>query len=257
MNRFSCSFSPFIGICFLTHNYLDGYTHDFTRPFGGGLERYVYDLCGVISRKGWWPVVHQLAYFGGFQTVFEGAAVRGFTYDLNDISGAFERMTAAAEGLIIYGSCIWHPIPYLPGSIGICHGVSWDWHDMEAAVKADVAHTIQHAVNHLDRIVTVDSHFLTYCRANCSYDDAERLVLLPNAVDTSWFTPAGSKTDIGRNTSDQDLLAVKSDGDRSYGGMLSANTSANDPDLLLVETVTDSASWRKKPGGFTCSTRDG
>lgn len=179
-------------VTILTHSYLNGYAEGeaYSRPFGGGLERYIYDLCGVIQSRGWRAVVHQLSYFSSFETTYLGVFVRGYQYNLNDIAGAFERMAADAEGLIIYGSCLWHPIRYRPGSIGICHGVSWDWHDMSEAVKADVAVMIQGAVSGLDRIVSVDSHFQTYCRACCSYEDAERLVLLPNAVDTSWFKPA-------------------------------------------------------------------
>ncbi|REE91376.1 glycosyltransferase involved in cell wall biosynthesis [Paenibacillus taihuensis] len=178
-------------VTILTHSYLNGYAEGeaYSRPFGGGLERYIYDLCGVIQSRGWRAVVHQLSYFNSFETTYLGVFVRGYKYELNDIAGAFERMAADAEGLVIYGSCLWHPIRYRAGSIGICHGVNWDWHDMSESIKADVAVMIQGAVSGLDRIVSVDSHFQTYCRACCSYDDAERLVLLPNAVDTVWFKP--------------------------------------------------------------------
>ncbi|MBP3964910.1 glycosyltransferase family 4 protein [Paenibacillus lignilyticus] len=184
-------------VTILTHSYLNGYSEGeaYSKPFGGGLERYIFDLCGVIQARGWRAVVYQLSYFRSFETTYNGVAVRGFAYELNDIAGAFERMAAEAEGLIIYGSCLWHPIRYVTGSIGICHGVSWDWHDMSEAVKADVAVMIQRAVSGLERIVTVDSHFQTYCRSCCSYDDAERLVLLPNSVDTAWFTPGGELED--------------------------------------------------------------
>ncbi|SDX95497.1 glycosyltransferase [Paenibacillus sp. CF384] len=184
-------------VTILTHSYLNGYSEGeaYSKPFGGGLERYIFDLCGVIQERGWRAVVYQLSYFRSFETTYNDVSVRGFAYELNDIAGAFERMAAEAEGLIIYGSCLWHPIRYVPGSIGICHGVSWDWHDMSEVVKADVAVMIQRAVNGLERIVTVDSHFQTYCRSCCSYDDAERLELLPNAVDTAWFTPRGELED--------------------------------------------------------------
>ncbi|SFT24874.1 glycosyltransferase family 4 protein [Paenibacillus sp. BC26] len=184
-------------VTILTHSYLNGYSEGeaYSKPFGGGLERYIFDLCGVIQARGWRAVVYQLSYFRSFETTYNGVTVRGFAYELHDIAGAFERMAAEAEGLIIYGSCLWHPIRYVPGSIGICHGVSWDWHDMSEVVKADVAVMIQRAVSGLERIVTVDSHFQTYCRSCCSYDDAERLVLLPNAVDTAWFTPGGDPED--------------------------------------------------------------
>ncbi|KRE48535.1 hypothetical protein [Paenibacillus sp. Soil522] len=93
-------------VTILTHSYLDGYTQSISRPFGGGLERYVHALCQVISQMGLCPVVYQLSYFGAFDTVYEGVRVRGWTYDTEKIAAAFEEMAGAAEGLIIYGSCI-------------------------------------------------------------------------------------------------------------------------------------------------------
>jgi len=62
-------------VTILTHSYLDGYTQNTSRPFGGGLERYVHALCQVISGMGLRPVVHQLSYFGAFDTVYEGVRV--------------------------------------------------------------------------------------------------------------------------------------------------------------------------------------
>jgi glycosyltransferase involved in cell wall biosynthesis len=135
------------------------------------------------------PVVHQLSYFGAFDTVYEGVRVRGWTYETDKIAAAFEEMAEAAEGLIIYGSCIWHPIQYRPGSIGICHGISWDRHNMTREAKQDVSAIINEAISQLDRVVSVDSQFLTYCRSVCCYSDPARIILLPNAVDTDWFTP--------------------------------------------------------------------
>jgi glycosyltransferase involved in cell wall biosynthesis len=176
-------------VTILTHSYLDAYTQNITRPFGGGLERYVHALCRTILAMGLRPIVHQLSYYGAFDTIHEGVQVRGFTYNMEQVGPAFEEMAAAAEGLVIYGSCIWHPIRYRPFSIGICHGISWDRHDMPLQDKQTIAATIQSAVNQLDRLVSVDSQFLTYCRSVCHYDDAGRIILLPNAVNTELFTP--------------------------------------------------------------------
>ncbi|WP_053373710.1 glycosyltransferase family 4 protein [Paenibacillus sp. FJAT-27812] len=176
-------------VTILTHSYLDGYTQNISRPFGGGLERYVHALCQVVTGMGLRPVVYQLSYFGAFDTVYEGVRVRGWTYETDKIAAAFEEMAEAADGLIIYGSCIWHPIRYRPRSIGICHGISWDRHDMTREAKQDVAAIINEAIRQLDRVVSVDSQFLTYCRSVCCYSDPASIILLPNAVDTDWFTP--------------------------------------------------------------------
>lgn len=176
-------------VTILTHSYLDGYTQNISRPFSGGLERYVQALCRVIAAMGLQPVVYQLSFYGAFDTVYDGVRVRGWTYETDKIAAAFEEMADAAEGLIIYGSCIWHPIRYRPNSIGICHGISWDHHDMPLETKKEVASVINEAIRHLDQIVSVDSQFLTYCRSVCHYSDPARIFLLPNAVDTAWFTP--------------------------------------------------------------------
>ncbi|CAM4353390.1 glycosyltransferase involved in cell wall biosynthesis [Paenibacillus endophyticus] len=176
-------------VTILTHSYLDGYTQNITRPFGGGLERYIHSLCRVIMKMGLQPIVYQLSYYGTFNTVYEGVQVRGWTYETDKIAAAFEEMAEASEGILIYGSCIWHPIRYRPGSIGICHGISWDRHDMPRDTKQEVAAIIHEAVLQLDLVVSVDSQFLTYCRSVCCYPDPTRVILLPNAVDTEWFTP--------------------------------------------------------------------
>ncbi|QOS81631.1 hypothetical protein JNUCC31_12725 [Paenibacillus sp. JNUCC31] len=54
-------------VSILTHSFTDGYNRDFSRVFGGGLERYILDLCSVILGLGHIPEVHQLSYFGAFQ----------------------------------------------------------------------------------------------------------------------------------------------------------------------------------------------
>ncbi|ULL13154.1 glycosyltransferase [Paenibacillus sp. H1-7] len=177
-------------VSLFTHSFLDGYNRDLTRIFGGGLERYIYDLCGVLKEMGYRTQVHQLSFYEPFQRTFEHIDVYGHPFDLDRIGDAFHQMAEVAQGPIIYASCIWQPIRYKPGSLGICHGINWDRHDMRSEVKRSVAEIIQQAVRSLERIVTVDSHFQTYCRSVCTYDDAERIELIPNAVDTDYFVPA-------------------------------------------------------------------
>lgn len=55
-------------VSILTHSFTDGYNREFGRVFGGGLERYILDLCSVIRGLGHIPEVHQLSYFEAFQT---------------------------------------------------------------------------------------------------------------------------------------------------------------------------------------------
>lgn len=173
----------------LTHSYLNGYGQDYTRPFGGGLERYVDLLCRAVKELGLTPVVYQLTYYESFDTVYEGVRVRGWPFEAGHITEAFEQMAESAEGLLIYASCIWHPIRYGPGSIGICHGINWDTPFLAAETKTAISQHINRALRQLDRIVSVDSHFQTYCRAVCEFEDPASITLLPNPVDTSCFVP--------------------------------------------------------------------
>lgn len=176
-----------IGI--LTHSFVDAYNGRIDKIYGGGLERYLYDLSETIKELGMYPVIHQLSYCGSFQTEIEGIKVIGYDCRNHDMVGAFNLMSSRASGFLIYASFIWHPVEYKAGSIGICHGINWDNHMQPAEHKADVAKNVQRALNLLDRVVSVDSHFLTFCRAVCSYSEPDKVVLLPNSVDTGYFTP--------------------------------------------------------------------
>ncbi|PWW08497.1 glycosyltransferase involved in cell wall biosynthesis [Paenibacillus cellulosilyticus] len=177
-------------VSILTHSYVDGYNRQFKRLFGGGLERYIRELCGVIHAMGLRPVVHQLSYFEPFRTSFEGTEVIGYTYELGKVAAAFERMAEEADGLLIYASCLWHPISFKPGSIGICHGINWDHGSVLTSTKDGITSAFRQAVQQLDRIVSVDSHFQTYARAMCEFDDMDKIILLPNSVDTASYTPS-------------------------------------------------------------------
>lgn len=179
-------------VSILTHSYVDGYNRQFKRLFGGGLERYIRELCGVIHAMGLRPVVHQLSYFEPFRTSFEGTEVIGYTYELGKVSEAFESMAEEAEGLLIYASCLWHPIQFKPNSIGICHGINWDHGSVLTSTKDGITAAFRQAVKQLDRIVSVDSHFQTYARATCEFDDRDKIMLLPNSVDTARYTPNSS-----------------------------------------------------------------
>ncbi|MFC5403517.1 glycosyltransferase family 4 protein [Cohnella soli] len=176
-------------VSLLTHSFLDGYNREYGRVFGGGLERYIAELCEVIRELGATPEVHQLSYFEPFETEWNGIRVFGYPYDFDKIAEAFGEMADKANGRLIYASCIWHPIRYREGSLGICHGINWDSPQLPRDVKADVASAVQNALDRLVGIVSVDSHFQTYCRAVCRYDSSDRVTLIPNSVDTNYFLP--------------------------------------------------------------------
>jgi len=177
-------------VSLLTHSFLDGYNKDFSRVFGGGLERYLDELAEVVRELGEEPEIHQLSYFEAFEAEWNGMKVYGHPYDFDRIPEAFERMADRARGKLVYASCLWHPIRFRPGSLGICHGINWDMHAYPRSVKADAADAIQAALDGLDTIVSVDAHFLTFCRSVCSYARPGQVKVIPNGVDASFFVPS-------------------------------------------------------------------
>ncbi|TYP76348.1 glycosyltransferase family 4 protein [Paenibacillus methanolicus] len=180
----------------LTHSFADAYNGRLDRIFGGGLERYIFNLCGVIREMGAEPEVHQLSFQGDFDRAVEGIRVKGYACT-HSVRETFGRMSREAEGRLIYSSQMWTMLDYRPGSLGICHGINWDEPRIDGAPKEAVRQAIQHALSELTMIVTVDSHFLTYCRSACRYDDREKVRLIPNAVDTDIFAPAGERANYG------------------------------------------------------------
>lgn len=190
-------------VAILTHSFLDAYNGRIDKIYGGGLERYLYELCLLLRKLGAEPEVYQLAFRKPFETRLKttelaGMKVHGlFCGQIEKVAEIFEEMSRKAAAPIIYASCIWHPIRYVPGSLGICHGINWDRTDLVTSAKTQVADNVQRALNELWRIVSVDSHFLTYCRSVCHYFDPLKVELIPNSVDTSRFYP-GERKEQGR-----------------------------------------------------------
>lgn len=177
-------------VSILTHSFLDAYNGRMNQIFGGGLERYIFELSQVILGMGWKPEVHQLTGGSDFYRDYDGIAIHGHSCTNETYVQVFENMADSAKGLVIYSSQIWQPIHYRAGSIGICHGINWDQPHLPVSHKDAVAKAVQNALQQLDRIVSVDSHFLTFCRSVCSYEDFTKVVLMPNSVDTRRFRPS-------------------------------------------------------------------
>ncbi|PFG12719.1 glycosyltransferase family 4 protein [Bacillus sp. es.036] len=186
-------------VSILTHSFLDAYNNQITKLYGGGLERYLYELCLILKEKEIDVEVHQLSFNESFETKLESTEIAGtivygyYCDDLDKIADIFEEMAKKASGSLIYASCIWHPIQYRPNSLGICHGINWDRIDLVIEAKDQVKENVQRAVTSLSKIVSVDSHFLSYCRSVCHYDDPEKIELIPNFVDTEKFVPGDAK----------------------------------------------------------------
>lgn len=74
----------------LTHSFMDAYNGNIDKIYGGGLERYLFDLSETIKELGLRPVIHQLSYCGAFQTEVDGIQVIGYDCsDKSEIDGDF------------------------------------------------------------------------------------------------------------------------------------------------------------------------
>ena len=191
-------------VSILTHSFLDAYNNKIDKVYGGGLERYLYELCLILKGSGVEVEIHQLSFYDSFRTKLEttelkGAAIYGYYCDdLEKIPDIFSEMSSRAAGKLIYASCIWHPIQYKQESLGICHGINWDRVDLAISMKEHVRENVQRALHSLSKIVSVDSHFLSYCRSTCFYEDHEKVELIPNFVDTDRFIPSDLSSRDGR-----------------------------------------------------------
>ncbi|KPL57692.1 glycosyltransferase family 4 protein [Rossellomorea vietnamensis] len=190
-------------VSILTHSFLDAYNNKIDKVYGGGLERYLYELCLILKGMGVEVEIHQLSFNDSFRTQLETTDLEGtviygyFCDDLEKIPDIFSEMSSKASGKLIYASCIWHPIHYKQDSLGICHGINWDRVDLAISMKDHVKENVQRALNSLRKIVSVDSHFLSYCRSTCFYEDNEKVELIPNFVDTKRFTPSAPSSPDG------------------------------------------------------------
>ncbi|NRD79499.1 glycosyltransferase family 4 protein [Bacillus sp. BRMEA1] len=182
-------------VSILTHSFLDAYNNRIHKLYGGGLERYLYELCLLLKEKEIEVEVHQLSFYEPFQIVLEDTEISGtkvtghFCDNLEKIPDIFNEMAHIAKGQLIYASCIWHSIQYREGSLGICHGINWDRINLVGEAKEQVKENVQRAIHQLSKIVSVDSHFLSYCRSVCYYYDPEKIELIPNFVETERFMP--------------------------------------------------------------------
>ncbi len=183
-------------VSILTHSFVDSYNGQIEKVYGGGLERYLYELCLVLQDMDIQVEIHQLSFQQDFVreiNLKEAEQIKVFGYhcdDLAKIPDIFKRMEDHAAGKLIYASCIWHAIEYRPGSIGICHGINWDRTNLVIEQKQTIQENVQRALDQLETIVSVDSHFLTYCRSVCFFQNQEKIKLIPNFVDIEAFAPA-------------------------------------------------------------------
>ncbi len=168
-------------VAVLTYTFFD---FDGNDMYYGGAERYVLELARLIRGWGYYPEVYQCGN-GYWVRYYQDLRVTGI-----DVGGDAERLAAEfqrldhAEALTIYSPFSLAVSSGEAGSIGISHGVFWDYPGFQADRAAMQA--VVDSCKHLDAIVSVDTNTINWMRASAA-DVADKFVYLPNFVDTDAF----------------------------------------------------------------------
>lgn len=172
------------------------FDHDGREMMRGGAERYVLQLAPLVESFGYRVRVFQSAR-GSWSRSYGCVRVDGIDTG-GDVGKLNERFHALApDGVLTIYLAFYLATPhYIPGSIGISHGIYWDHPGMQhpEAVYNEKVGQVLSAIRNLARVVSVDTNMINWVRAtNAAL--AERFLYVPNFVDLSQFRPAASRHD--------------------------------------------------------------
>lgn len=172
------------------------FTHDGSRVVLGGMERYTRDLALLCQKLGFEPIVRQFGITDWEQT-YEGFTVKAYPWNGFSVECVEQTMKADLEASdhVIYmwlGSQRY----YKPNSITISHGI---WFDRPLGTTEDALVSIQTyvepALKQAAALVTVDLSFLEFCRCIIPRANNNKMIYIPNYVDTELFTPGYRRPD--------------------------------------------------------------
>lgn len=159
--------------------------------FFGGAERYLIELVRLVREMGYEPEVYQCArsawvrYYGDMRVV--GMAAEG------DVTRFNERFHALVpEGALTIYLAFFLATPQChPRSIGISHGVYWDYAVYQATPEAQQQrfNEIYASFTNVTQIVSVDTNTINWVRG-IWLDLAHKFTYIPNFVDPEQFRPA-------------------------------------------------------------------
>lgn len=162
---------------------------------GGGLERYIWELCETLQEMGMKVSVHQLTSQGSFHKRVGTIEIIG--YQVNE-QGTVHQLVQISEGveltggLMIYAGIetLGRSFPYQPGSIGICYNRPSDQGDaVECSTVQDDTGTFVSTYDQLQQVVAVNSLVLGWMHND--YHDSERSqgIVIRQTMDTTKFRP--------------------------------------------------------------------
>jgi len=182
-------------VVILTYTFFD---FDGNNMYYGGAERYVLELARLVREQGYYPDVYQCGN-GYWVRYYQDLRVTGI-----DVGGEAERLAAEfqkldhAEALTIFSPFSLAVPSRAGGSVGISHGVFWDYAGIQADPTAMGA--IVDACQNLDAIVSVDTNTINWMRASAA-EVVDKFVYIPNFVDTDAF-------DINPDLDDQKIVVL-------------------------------------------------
>jgi len=163
----------------------------------GGAERYLVQLYKLLEELGYEPRVWQP---GEMTHEVNGMRIEGLPWGEVEYSGLpefnreFFTRTAGYDKAIYMAPFL--AFPYVrPRSVGISHGVYWDypthpWATTVGPLKQEWYRRLHSAFTALDLVVSVDTNTLNWLRATWPGHE-NRQAYIPNFVDTGVFFPSG------------------------------------------------------------------
>ncbi|MBM3143762.1 MAG: glycosyltransferase [Chloroflexi bacterium] len=171
-------------VVILTYTFFD---FDGGNMYCGGAERYVLELARLIRELGFFPELYQCGN-GYWVRYYRDLRVTGL-----DVGGEAERLAAEyrklphQQALTIFSPFSLAISAGEGRSVGISHGVFWDYPDFQANRPAMQA--VWDSCRNLEIIVSVDTNTINWVRASAA-GLAEKFVYIPNFVDVDVFEPA-------------------------------------------------------------------
>lgn len=175
------------------------FTHDGKTVVLGGLERYTRDLAFLCRDLGFDVTIHQ---FGDryWEQWYEGLLVKAYPWASNSEHCVEVVMKDSLQrsDFVIYG-WIGFQTKYQPNSIAINHGIWFDVPGLDGSWGTQVSQShVLPAIQQVAALVTVDLNFVNWARTVIPSADINKVIYIPNYVDTKRFfpTPSAPNNDV-------------------------------------------------------------
>ncbi|MDN5348326.1 MAG: hypothetical protein PWP65_1890 [Clostridia bacterium] len=171
----------------------------------GGAERYQVELCRLLRRLGFEVEVWQIG--NNWTREFDGVKIHGIPTQRNEMHTFPELNTLFYEASMDFDYAIYfvmslaYPVAK-EKSIGVSHGIYWDWPGSEPFTGGDFQkqqewfHRQQVALRNLQQVVSVDTNTINFFQAVFP-GSSWKFRYIPNFVDTDLYCPPQEPSDDG------------------------------------------------------------